>query len=744
MRPIKRFGQRFFGGAQVGVAQLGVQPWQEGVYLPEGKRWISRQRVLPELPNRRLHDGTLVKPAGKTIRYRQIVDEDDYQLPPHPLARARPRGFTGWKLAFWLGATFFGTLFGLPLGGDFYPPTVSNTLTTLPFIDASDPKWGIAGNGTTDDTTAIQNMLTTNGGATYYFSFKTYLISAPLLYAEGTWIVGAGTNSRKITTGTTFKIASGGAAGTWAGQGIFTTNIYASNTAGARNLEICGFRDFLMDGNNQTYGNGIVLCGIQQPYVWNLRWENYKGSQGMGQRGSGNSKASGQGFMVCLTVYTINGTAFGGINPNDPFIVNIRQTAATAGNNATPLIYTDDDGTSSITDGFVQWVQPEGAGSSSTPLTNGGGQAQGVIDVNHSGGWHFDFVHTNGPAGNALVLRNCFSTHLYNSWLDGWGTAATNGSTFDCLSTTMTTGGGSGIGPFNIWGNVFRWRDEQTNGGGTVTYRALACNASGTNSIVNFFGNSGFIQSNLATGTMRLFNLGGTGTTSTLNVNGNTFLDADATSLDDVEIFAAIASGWSVVNDASNNWDLAAAAPTTGVWPVGYIKRNSAPAVGSAYTFVCTVGGTSGTWASGTLIQTQSGTFGATTNTQNPAAAVNVTGAAFTINANEVWTCTFWINATSTGTGGQTYKFTLPTGATATALYQGPNSSVSNWRGSSTGGGTSATFSSTAAIANFPILINIRVTAAATSGTVQLQIANITNGESQSVNDGTFLATRIT
>lgn len=142
--------------------------------------------------------------------------------------------------------------------------------------------------------------------------------------------------------------------------------------------------------------------------------------------------------------------------------------------------------------------------------------------------------------------------------------------------------------------------------------------------------------------------------------------------------------------------------------------------------------------------QSYSISFGTTTNTQNPAAPVNVTGASFAVGANQVWEATFYLHCTSTGTGGQKYLVTAPSGATISKLSWGPSTAISNMRSAYTSGGAEGTaYSNTAAIADFPALVHATITTAATAGTVQLQIANVTNGESQSVDDGSLRATRI-
>lgn len=665
MAPIRRFGQRFFGGFSVGVAQVAPQPWRDDVYASEGHHFEYRYRRTPEIPGRVLHDGTRVKGRKSEVYAVRTLVSDDAPSELPPTGRDWPRGLTGWKLAGMLILLFpiFGAFSAFRgLGAEL-------ALANLPFVDATDPKWAIPTDSATDAAASIQAMLDSQGAATYYFSNIIYMVSKPLLFSEGVWIVGAGSNTRQIVSGTTFKITTGGAAATWAGQGIWTTKNFANNVTTTRNLEQSGFDGFLMDANGQSYGNGIQCMGAAQPIFRDLRWENYLGNQGMPTRGAGVSKAFGQGFAISLTVYTLNGTAFGGTNPNDPMFVNCRQTPlATGPNNNTgtfsssPLIWTDDDGTSSITDGIIIWCQPEGGGArAGTAINNQAAIAQGVVDIQHAGAWHIDFYHQNGPGGQGLVLRNCMATNIMNSWLDGWGSSAGNGNTWDCVQATTTTGGGAGIGGLNMWGNWFRYRDEQVNSGGTVTYRALNFTASGNNAMLNFFGNTGFIQSTVATGTMNIFNLAlGAGTMNAV-ITSNAFWTAAATPFADANIFqSTVSAAGFTIRNANNNWDyVATLVPTTGQWPTGYTRWTSAPAVAAGERAICTAGGNPGTWATNTLMQEFYNVNAGQTNSAAGPTFATITGWSFAIGASEVWS--FECHITGTGpAGGMKFQVTGP------------------------------------------------------------------------------------
>lgn len=609
-RPIRRFGERFFGAARLGVQQgLPQQP----ALPPEGKVLSYRHRLIPEMPAATLHDGTKIKRRKpERIAVPRFVDEDDA---PPPLLR---RG--GWHelfLCLLLLPVFLG------LAGFANQQGPQSTLLNLPFVDLTNPAYNIAGNGTTDDYAALQAVFTANGAATYYGGYsKRYLSSKPILYVPGTWVRGAGVNRRQTVSGTTFLVASGASAADWAGQGYFTSAGFANNTKLTGLGEICGFVDFLIDMNAQTYGNGILTAGIAQPFFVNLRFENYKGTQGMPTRGAGVAKNFGQGFSICLTTYTIGiggasaGDASTANNPNDPTFLNVRNTAHSLGSNGCPMIWTDDGarndaGNSTITDGILYIVQPEGAGVASS-ISNQAAVAQGVVDIQHAGGWHLDFLHLNGSGGQGLVMRNCMATHITNGWLDGWGTAATNGSTFDQIQATSTTGGAASNTSLTIWGNTMRMRDEQTNGGGTVTYNWLNYNASGANASLVVTGNNGFVQSNLATGTLFLFKFALGGGLINALIDSNQFLSETGSPIEDTRVFdTSVPNASIIIRGLSNSWNFGTAAPTTGNWPVGYTRTDTTPAFNTPIRYHCSVGGAPGTWLEDTLIQLRRGAYSA-------------------------------------------------------------------------------------------------------------------------------------
>ena len=61
-------------------------------------------------------------------------------------------------------------------------------------------------------------------------------------------------------------------------------------------------------------------------------------------------------------------------------------------------------------------------------------------------------------------------------------------------------------------------------------------------------------------------------------------------------------SGHAAPSNADGGQDWGTAAPTTGTWPLGWIRWNTAPVAGGNAFWICTVAGTPGTWKEGGLI----------------------------------------------------------------------------------------------------------------------------------------------
>lgn len=96
---------------------------------------------------------------------------------------------------------------------------------------------GAVGNGSTDDTAAIQAALDAseaNGNKPIYLSTGTYKITAPLAARQGTMILGEGSQGSTVGFGSTLLVVGNGDAIVWDGTG----RQYAGTGGGVRNLLI--------------------------------------------------------------------------------------------------------------------------------------------------------------------------------------------------------------------------------------------------------------------------------------------------------------------------------------------------------------------------------------------------------------------------------------------------------------------------------------------------------------------------
>jgi hypothetical protein len=127
-----------------------------------------------------------------------------------------------------------------------------------------------------------------------------------------------------------------------------------------------------------------------------------------------------------------------------------------------------------------------------------------------------------------------------------------------------------------------------------------------------------------------------------------------------------------------------------------------------------------------------------TTQTTTVDTAANVTGMSFAVGANEIWAYEFNLQIGCNGVGGVKFAFTLPT---SPDLYRGHGfgnaGSGSNFRAelmsaSGTLTGAFATFSTTSGLCRLTGTIDT----GANAGTVQLQFASTTAGQTSSVYAG--------
>lgn len=133
--------------------------------------------------------------------------------------------------------------------------------------------FGAAGDGSTNDTTAIQNALNTNGGnVSLYFPKGVYLINSTILIPQNhaTKMFGDGFNGQEVTNpveGTVIK---------WAGaaNGL----MFSSNVAGGANTSGLIINDMRFDGNNIASRGMVIGADAAHPqheYFTNVQFRNF-------------------------------------------------------------------------------------------------------------------------------------------------------------------------------------------------------------------------------------------------------------------------------------------------------------------------------------------------------------------------------------------------------------------------------------------------------------------------------------
>ena len=133
--------------------------------------------------------------------------------------------------------------------------------------------FGAVGDGTTDDTAAIQNALTANNGnISIYFPRGVYIITSTILIPQNhaTKMYGDGFNGQEVTNpvqGTVIK---------WAGTSNGT--MFSSNVSGGANTSSLIIRDMRFDGNNIASIGMIIGADSAHPqfeYFENIQFRNF-------------------------------------------------------------------------------------------------------------------------------------------------------------------------------------------------------------------------------------------------------------------------------------------------------------------------------------------------------------------------------------------------------------------------------------------------------------------------------------
>lgn len=446
--------------------------------------------------------------------------------------------------------------------------------TILPFNLVYNVKaYGATGDGTTTDTTAIQNCINASVSGSYiWFPGGTYLVDAPLTAEGDRTFIGAGWGRNTTYPGSMLKIKSGATAATWKKKGIITSEAYLGTDskqggdAYAPTGPIC-VSNLILSAGGQTVGNAIVLmnwpCIIDK-----IQIQDFNGTAAWDELTNGGD---GQGYGIVLSGYGFDGTAMTANCVQTRILhsrIETRNTKILAVNGGTNL-WTD----ATIFD--VEFLKQSTAFE--TP----------DMDVKSSGGWIVAMNHTNASGGDGFRFRALGpNTVIYGNILDGWGEIS-GGGTYYAIRCDNKASGGGGHTSTLIANNTFRYRDTQDSG--TFIAFKLA-NTGSEDGVYDLVGNVGQIRDG-GTGTQKAFNISSTSVELTVNLTANEFAD-----ITDANVFHN--SSWSnvIVHDENNWFNNGTAAPTGGNWFQGAYRRNTAPTNPGIDKWICFVAGAPGTW----------------------------------------------------------------------------------------------------------------------------------------------------
>jgi len=123
--------------------------------------------------------------------------------------------------------------------------------------------------------------------------------------------------------------------------------------------------------------------------------------------------------------------------------------------------------------------------------------------------------------------------------------------------------------------------------------------------------------------------------------------------------------------------------------------------------------------------------------------AANVTGMSFSVGANETWSFEFFLQNGCSGSGGIKWAITTPAGATFRAVADGMSTAVTARTSSimTVSGTLSVAFNTVALATGFTRITGVVVNAG-TPGTVQLQFASTTAGQTSTAFTNSYLIAR--
>lgn len=286
-------------------------------------------------------------------------------------------------------------------------------------INVNVKQYGATGNGTTDDTAAIQaaiNTAATTPGSIVFFPAGTYIVSSTITFPGNISLVGSGDND----SGTIIRVK--------AGTNLATPVLASSDWN--NNATTCGnpvaIRDLKIDGNSAT--TGANAHGLVSMNFWSI-FERIS-----------IINVAGDGFL--FTAHSQNGTHITNtcVEPK----ISRLQVRSVGGNgihvrdSASPL--------NSCTDGFLQDCIVTATG------------ARGIY-VEMGPGWIVTGNHVYTTVTDAIIVSRCFATRVAFNYVDGYGSGSStfiagigmdvsDGRGSSCIGNHIGFEGGAATGPY--------------------------------------------------------------------------------------------------------------------------------------------------------------------------------------------------------------------------------------------------------------------------------------------------------
>jgi len=463
--------------------------------------------------------------------------------------------------------------------------------------------FGAVGDGSTDDTAAIQAAITATPGGTVYFPAGTYIISAKIVANPAVSLLGNGSNSIvRLKNGTTLTAAPQfDARMFWIknGSNITVSGLFFDENVrgGAKcsGSQLYSDIDRLRILNNTVYDNnnvGITVAGsggspgnctnvlIQGNSVWPLGPGPVIPTPGV-ENGQEGIKTSGNRKVVIADNY-MRTFYDDGISVNGLYVVD-------------PSGYDDGDrdiviqgntieawSRSIIIDGWVENVTIQG---NTCRKMNGAtiAYAQPLILVTNviSSSIATSYARNVSIEGNTCIVDTTYSTDCTGIAVTSGVNVTIEGNSILKVGSATPTANGIDI---SMSGFVKTIQSIVVSNNAIQNYlNGIYLAASGTDFPIDVS-----IDGNIINNVTNVVTLVGAATAArNWSVSNNKTNSANAINW---------TAGVGVVRDGNNTWNFGSAVPTTGTWSRGQQVWNTAPASGGTPGWVCTTSGPAGTF----------------------------------------------------------------------------------------------------------------------------------------------------